>query len=241
MKIELHVHTRFSKDSLLFLWALYLKCFLEGIDCIAITDHNTISGAERFKKFCEKRGNKIFVIVGEEISTDAGEVIGLYLTENIRSNMSPKETICEIRRQGGIVYVPHPYDLKRKKTVLEEWCMREYSELIDCAEVHNGRNVSCEYDKEQEKIVQKYGFVPIIGSDAHTYMELGRNYMEVMQRPIDAGTFRKVIRNAKFNTMSCLKGIHVITKIEKLIKLIVRGNFDEIYRIIIKKFKGREY
>ena len=79
MKLELHVHTKYSKDSFLCFWPLYLKCRIRRIRCIAITEHNNINGGVQFKKFCEKRKGKIQVIIGEEIFTNEGEIIGLFL------------------------------------------------------------------------------------------------------------------------------------------------------------------
>ena len=73
MRIETHVHTRYSKDSVQCFWPLYLKCRSKKIDVIAITEHNNIEGGQAFQKFCCKRGSKLQVIVGEEIFTDSGE------------------------------------------------------------------------------------------------------------------------------------------------------------------------
>lgn len=115
MKIELHCHTKYSDDSLLLFHALYWKCVACGIRYIAITEHNNLRGAEAFASFCRKRGNKVSVIKGEEIFTSQGEIIGLFLDSEIEPGLSPEETILRIREQNGIVYVPHPYDQKRKK------------------------------------------------------------------------------------------------------------------------------
>ena len=119
MKLETHIHTRYSHDSILCFGLLYIKLRLKGIDCVAITEHNNIDGGIEFKKYCDKRNSKISVIVGEEIMTDEGEVIGLFLSENIPSGLSADETIARIKNQKGLVYIPHPFDEKRNKTVLK--------------------------------------------------------------------------------------------------------------------------
>lgn len=137
IRLETHCHTKFSKDSLLPFTLLYLKCKLCGISCIAITEHNNIIGATKFKEYCRKRKSNLCVIVGEEIMTESGEVIGLYLKKEIPQGLSCKETIAQIREQKGIVYVPHPYDEKRNKTVLKEECIKRFAPVIDCMELRS--------------------------------------------------------------------------------------------------------
>lgn len=241
MRIETHVHTKYSKDSLQCFWPLYLKCRLKKIDVIAITEHNNIDGGVAFKKFCEKHGNKIKVIVGEEIFTDSGEIIGLFLKENIEPRLTVRETIYEIKKQGGVVYVPHPYDLKRYKTVLKEEYIAEFKDTIDCIEVHNGRNVSTEYDVKQKEIAEKYGINPVIGSDAHTTMEIGRNYMECDVKYDDytltAEYFKSCIPEFQFHSSECLMIAHKITIGAKFLKLLRKGEFHELYRVIAKRIK----
>lgn len=232
MRLEIHCHTKYSQDSLLSLMFLYLKCRLCKIKYIAITDHNNIIGATKFKKYCEDRGNKIFVIVGEEIMTQDGEIIGLFIENGIPNGLSCKDTIELIRKQNGIVYVPHPYDKKRAKTVLKEEKIKEYSNLIDCIECYNGRNISDFYEQKQNEIAEKYNIVKIIGSDAHTFFEIGRNFVDVNISPNNAVNFKKAIVSAKFHKKKCLKFCHKITKISKLLKLLEGGQFNEILRII---------
>ena len=177
------------------------------------------------------------MIVGEEIMTSSGEVIGLYLNEEIPASLSCDETIDRIIEQGGVVYVPHPYDEKRAKTVLSEDCISSNSYRIDCIECYNGRNVEEKYSVMQERIANKYGLVKVIGSDAHTLMEIGRNYMEVDSIPSNSSEFKSVIKSCTFHTKPCIKLAHKVTKCAKLIKMIVKGNFNEIYRVINRKIK----
>lgn len=237
MRIETHVHTKYSKDSLQCFWPLYFKCRLKGIDAIAVTEHNNIDGGLAFQKFCQKRGNKVHVIVGEEIFTGSGEVIGLFLKENIPPGLSVGETITEIKRQGGLVYVPHPYDLKRKKTVLQEKYIAEFKDSIDCIEVHNGRNISPDYAIKQKEIADRYGIKPVIGSDAHTTMEIGRNYMECDQAILTKEDFLSCIPCFKFHACECIHLAHKITVIAKITKMVLKGNFYELYQHYIRRIK----
>lgn len=241
MRVEIHIHTKYSKDSLQSFWILYLKCRLKRIDVVAITEHNNIDGGIAFKEFCKKHGNKIQVIIGEEIFTDSGEIIGLFLKENIKSELSVEETINEIKKQDGVVYVPHPYDLKRNKTVLKEKYIAEFKDSIDCIEVHNGRNISTKYDVKQKEIAEKYGIKPVIGSDAHTTMEIGRNYMECdmgcEQVTLTAENFKACIPRFQFHSCECLFMAHKMTVVVKLIKLLRKGEFHELFKAIPKKIK----
>lgn len=239
MRIETHVHTKYSKDSVQCFWPLYLKCRIRKIDVIAITEHNNVEGGLAFQQFCDRRGNKLQVIVGEEIFTDSGEIIGLFLNENIEEGLTVKDTIAEIKRQGGIIYLPHPYDLKRNKTVLKEKYIDEFKDVIDCVEVHNGRNISLDYDVRQKNISEKYGIKPVIGSDAHTTLEIGRNYMECIypEQILNCDDFKECISSCKFHTKKCMRIAHKITVLAKIIKLVRKGEFYEIYRIISKKIK----
>ncbi len=235
IRLEIHCHTKYSKDSMLPFSLLYFKCRLHHIDWIAITEHNNILGALEFKRYCEKRKKSINVIIGEEIMTSQGEIIGLFLNEEIKNGLSCNETIDLIKKQNGIIYVPHPYDEKRSKTVLEEECIKNNTYRIDCIECYNGRNISEFYGFKQNDIADKYGLKKVIGSDAHTIWEIGRNYMVVDCIPDSPEHFKKAIENPYFHKKKCLKFSHNITKLVKLLKMIIKGNFNEIYRIVNKR------
>lgn len=241
LKIEVHVHTRYSKDSIMCFWPLYLKCIACGISIIAITEHNNVDGGLRFSEFCKKRGGKVSVIVGEEVFTSQGEIIGLFLKEAIPPGLTAKETIEQIKLQGGVVCVPHPFDLKRKKTVLQESAISENRNDIDCIEIHNGRNISPDFSEKQYAIAQKYSIRPIIGSDAHTLIETGRNYMTIQNIPLCRGDFVKEIENAGFVTAKCIKISHKITIFARLLKLLIGGKFIEIYNTFICRIRKALY
>lgn len=241
MKLEMHVHTKYSKDSMLCFFPLYIKCRIKSINAIAITEHNNIEGAIKFQEFCRKMGNKINVIIGEEIFTDSGEVIGLFLSENIAPQMTVEETICEIKRQNGVVCIPHPYDKKREKTVLKEEAIKRVRKQIDCMEVHNGRNISKTYDIEQREIANKYNIKPIVGSDAHTLIEIGRNYMSFEgEIPLSREQFLKSLDTFEPVANECILIAHKITAIVKIIKLIKEGQFHEVrYRFNERIKRGK--
>ena len=236
IKAEFHTHTHYSHDSFLGKFAYLFMLKLRKINAVAVTDHNTIEGAQYLKPFLEKHGIK--VIIGEEIFTSQGEIIGLFLKENIPPCLTAKETAEEIKKQGGIVYVPHPYDTKRSKTVLKEDAIASIKTMIDVMEIHNGRNISDVFSEKQKELAERYNICPIIGSDAHTAAELGRNYIIIN----DFTTAEELLTNLKsatFVTKKVLKSAHTATKVVRLLKLAAAGKFNEILRIIKRKFRNR--
>lgn len=237
MNVEFHVHTRYSKDSTLNLLFVLLMCKIKEIDCIAITDHNEIMGAKKYKEKLKK--HNIDVIVGEEIFTSDGEIIGLFLNEKIPQDLSPEETIKEIKKQGGIVYIPHPYDEKRKNSVLKEKYINKFAKNIDLIEVHNGRNIEKRFDIKQREISDKNNITPIIGSDAHVFWELGRNY--VIIDSIERDDIIESIKRAEFKEKKCIKISHKVTKYVKLIKMIFKGDINGLFRVIDKKRRRKKH
>lgn len=235
MKVELHCHTKYSGDSLQLFTLLYLKCLVCNIRYVAVTDHNCLAGAEQFSSFCRRHGNRVHVIKGEEIFTAEGEIIGLFLGREIQAGLSAQETINQIRKQNGIVYVPHPYDKKRWKTVLRETALAANCDLIDCIECHNGRNIDLSYSEKQNAIADKYHLVKVIGSDAHTTIEIGRNIIELPDCVLTNENFIDVMKKAIFIKKPCIKIAHTITKVNRVLKMIWKGDFSGIYRIIFKR------
>lgn len=233
-KIEFHIHTKYSKDSLLNFFFLLIQCKLKKIDCIAITDHNEIQGALKFKKKFKKFN--ILVIVGEEIFTKDGEIIGLYLNKKIEPNLSAKETIQKIKEQGGFVYIPHPYEPYRTKTVLKEEEISNNRDLIDLIEVHNGRNRSLDISQKQLRIAEKYNLRKVIGSDAHSFFELGRNTM-VIDDPEKENILKSIENSKIYSFKKAILWAHFWTKIVKVIKVVLRGEWNELFRLINKRSK----
>lgn len=231
-KVEFHVHTRGSKDSILNKYLLLVACKIKRIDCIAITDHNEIYYALKCKKLFSKHGIK--VIVGEEIFSEDGEIIGLFLSKKIEKGLSSVETIKSIKKQGGIVYIPHPFEPYRKDTVLKEDVIKNRLKDIDCIEMHNGRNRKSSISDKQFELCKRYDVIPVIGSDAHTFFEVGRNFMFL--KDIDKDKILLSIKNCdQFQKKKCIAISHVFTKIARVIKIIERGDVHEIRRIINKK------
>lgn len=214
---------------------LYLKCRLKKINYVAITEHNNIDGAFAFSRYCNKKKNKVKCVVGEEIMTESGEIIGLYLEEEIPAGLNAKETIQRIKAQNGIVYVPHPYDEKRSKTVLKEDVLAGFANQIDCIECYNGRNITPRFGEIQNEISERYGIKKIVGSDAHTLMEIGRNLVFLESSIDDPDSFRVALDSAIFQTKKCISLVHFVTKISKALKMFFKGDFHGLHRAIDKR------
>ncbi len=168
---DLHMHTDHSNDCATPVEVLLETAKDRGMGAIAVTDHNEISGALAARDAAERDGG-IKVIVGEEVKTaEQGEVIGLFLTEKIERGMTMAETIAEIRRQGGLVYVPHPFD--RLHSVPDYEHLLDMVEEIDILEVFNPRVAFSGFNEEAERFAAKYRIVPGAGSDGHVAQALG--------------------------------------------------------------------
>jgi len=168
---DLHMHTDHSPDCATPAEVLLETAKERGLGAIAITDHNEISGALEASEIAERIGG-IKVIVAEEVKTaHEGEVIGLFLSERIERGMSMAETIAEIRRQGGLVYVPHPFD--RLHSVPDYEHLLEIVDEVDILEVFNPRVTLSSFNEEAVRFARKYRIVPGAGSDSHVAQGLG--------------------------------------------------------------------
>jgi hypothetical protein len=166
--VDLHMHTDHSGDCATPVDALLVEAKARGLGAIAITDHNEISGALEAREKAEG----IKIIVAEEVKTgDQGEVIGLFIKDKIPRGMTLQETIAEIKRQGGLVYVPHPFD--RLHAVPDYPHLLDVLKDVDAIEVFNPRVAISSFNEEAVRFAEKYRIVCGAGSDAHVTAGLG--------------------------------------------------------------------
>jgi hypothetical protein len=166
--VDLHMHTDHSPDCATPVDLLLDTAKAVGLGAIAVTDHNVISGAHE----AAARANGIKIIVAEEVKTaDQGEVIGLFIDEHIPRGMTLEETIAEIHRQGGVVYVPHPFD--RMHAVPDYEHLLNVIEDVDAIEVFNARVAVKSFNEEAVKFARKYRIPGGAGSDSHVPQGLG--------------------------------------------------------------------
>ena len=171
IEVDLHMHTDHSPDCATPVEVLLETARDRGLGAIAITDHNEVSGALEARRIAAEMDD-IKVIVAEEVKTaEQGEVIGLFLEEKIPKGMTMAETIAAIRAQGGLVYVPHPFD--RFHSVPDYEHLLDIVEEIDVLEVFNPRVALTAFNEEAERFARKYRIVPGAGSDSHVAQGLG--------------------------------------------------------------------
>ncbi len=173
---DLHMHTNWSHDCAVAPDELVAYAQAVGLGAIAVTDHNVFGGALAAVEAA--RGTKLVVVPGEEIKTDGqGEVIGLYLHEEIPRGMSFADTIAAIRAQNGLVYLPHPFD--RLHSIPDPSTLHRHLADIDVFEVYNARLLFEAYNDEALRFATKYNLTMGAGSDAHVLQGVGTGAMRM--------------------------------------------------------------
>ena len=192
IKVDFHTHSSASPDGGISP-EQYAKALSDGqLDCIAITDHNSVDLAQSLHK---SLGDQI--IVGEEIMTSEGELIGLFLHSFVMPHQTAEATAKSIKAQGGIVYVPHPLETVRKglpKSVLDS-----IAELVDVVEVHNGRAVFQNRGPQAATWARLNRKEIAASSDAHGHKGLGSAYTQISEQPT-ASNIVKLLKTARFVT-----------------------------------------
>ena len=174
VRVDFHSHTMWSGDSTTTPEELHECVTASGIDVLCITDHNAIKGAVELADELPCR-----VVVGEELKTHAGEIIGLFLRERIPQGIPPVEAALDIRDQGGIVYVPHPFDPMRNNLRLDVLDELVASDLVDGIEVLNGKTSLKSLNQKAVTYAAKHDLAIGAGSDAHVAEAIGAVYLEM--------------------------------------------------------------
>jgi predicted metal-dependent phosphoesterase TrpH len=188
MKIDLHCHTEASADCSTPLELFPARCRERGVWVQAITDHDQIWGAQKLQEMVEeeklkKAGFPLTIIVGEEVSTIYGEIIGLFLKEKIPAGMSPKETVEAIKEQDGLVLLPHGFDpLKRWR--LQPAALEMIEDEIDIVETFNARISQLRWNQAAVEWSKVHKRPMSAGSDAHTLADIGSAWVEVPVRQV---------------------------------------------------------
>lgn len=188
MKLDLHLHTEASFDCVVPLPELLERLVATGIHVQAVTDHNEIWGAEKLQALAAER-RKTYpetpqIIVGEEVSTREGEIIGLFLSEKIPRDLSPEETVARIRAQGGLVLLPHGFDPLKKKRLKPE-ALGRIAKDIDIVESFNARISRPRWNRAGAAWADAHGLPQSGGSDAHTLADVGDAWTETPERDVN--------------------------------------------------------
>lgn len=189
MKIDLHMHTKYSPCSILRLNTLRKICNKKNITPI-ITDHNTTKGNEKFK--CK--------ILAEEITTKEGDLIGLFMTEEIKPKLPMEETLDILKQQDALIMAPHPFDTIRRAS------LRKINFKPDIIEIFNSRTIMNKFNKKALNFANKNNITKAVGSDAHTRMEIG-NAFNIME---DFNSKKEFLNNLKKAKFFCKKSPNLI-------------------------------
>ena len=193
MRIDLHNHTVFSADGFNRL-AHFEHAYRQGrFDVLAITDHHTVEGALRLREHAS-----FPLIVGQEVLSRDGEIIGLFIERTVPRGLTAEETAARIKEQGGLVYVPHPF-LRVLADSLRYAALLRLVPMIDILEAHNGLMPVPGPNRAAAAFATRFGLVPGAGSDAHVPCEIGVAAMAVpdLDVPLSAPALLSALRGGR--------------------------------------------
>jgi predicted metal-dependent phosphoesterase TrpH len=227
VKLDLHNHTHFSSDGAQSPARLLAAARDRGIGCIAITDHNTVRGGLEGAALAEADPELPRVIPGIELATQAGEIIGLFVSEEIPRLLPVSDAVARIRAQGGLVYLPHPFDRVRRGAVSPGERVR-VADLADIIEVVNGRALLPRAGFKSAGWAARWGKPAGAGSDAHRTMEVGSAYVVVDEMPtrenlvrlVAAGRVEHHLRAWDYLLNWGLMGMAPVTRFRRRIKAV---------------------
>ena len=209
LKADLHLHTDRSPDSLITPAKLVARCLDRGINCLAVADHNSIEGALAVQSIAP-----FLVIVAEEVKSSQGEIIGLFLKEAILPGLSPEETVRRIKEQGGLVYLPHPFDRMRREP-LRSAARENILSSIDIVEAFNSRTTFAADNTRARRFAEANGLAMSAGSDAHSLWEVGSTHVEMAEFETPQ-EFLDALRQGKIVGRRSVPLVHLVSTWAKL-------------------------
>jgi predicted metal-dependent phosphoesterase TrpH len=221
--VDLHSHSSASFDSLADPGSMVERALRLGLTHLAITDHERIDGAQRARQLA---GDRLQVIVGEEVRSADGDLIGLFLERAVPPGLSAAETAAAIREQGGLVGLPHPFDGFRSsggsKAGGAEGRLEELATLVDYVESHNARAYR-DANPLAAVFAARHGLPAVASSDAHSVMELGIA-STVLPGPFStAGELRALLPLAELQPGRASYYVRLWTPLAKVVQRM-RGN-----------------
>jgi len=212
----MHTHCEFSPDSRTPVAVQALAIQAAGLDVVCATDHNTIDGALRLRELA----TGFRVIIGEEVSTRDGEIIGLFLEQAVPRGLSAEETIARIHDQGGLVSVPHPFSHNRIYHLRRDALERVWP-TIDAIEIFNAREAIASDNRRAAVFAREHDIPGAAGSDAHRPWELGGAYLECDDFA-GRDDFIASVRGGRVEGRLAGHSIHFWTRYDKLVKWVVQ-------------------
>lgn len=217
IKADLHVHTRLSIDSNMSDAQLIAACQRKGINCVAVADHGTTKAARALSKIAP-----IKIIICEEVRTPHGEIMGMFLQDDIPDKISVEDTIKAIREQSGLICIPHPYDIVRPSAFRNKQLLESLAVTADIIEVFNSRSLYPGVSNKARKLAQRHNKAMSVGSDAHSPSEVGYSYAEMD----DFDTKEEFLTSLSKATLYGRKSnifIHFVSSAARLRKNLERG------------------
>jgi len=217
--LDLHCHTAASFDSLSNPKSVVRAAAERGLTHLAITDHDRIEGALRAR---DAAPAGLMVIIGEEIRTADGDLIALFLERAVAPHRPARETIEEVRAQGGLVGIPHPFD-RHRGSMLKDPRLESMAQLVDWVEAHNARVVGGTGNDRAQAFALEMGLPGIAVSDAHSVLEVGVAYTAT---DVDPGTPEGLL--AALTSVELVRGraSYIVRTLTPLAKIVnrARGN-----------------
>ncbi len=220
--MDLHVHTSASFDSIASPESVVRAATARGLTHLAITDHDRIDGAIAAREIARTIAPELTVIIGQEVKTTDGDLIAAFLERPVTSGLPPAEAIAEIRAQGGLVGIPHPFDQFRSSLLTDE-AMDVLAPLVDWVEVHNARIMVGNGNERAAIFAGSHGLRGVAVSDAHSAMEIGVAYVATDGDPSTPEGLLAALPDVQLVAGRATFFVRVVTPFAKLVQ-IARGN-----------------
>ena len=211
---DFHVHTRFSRDSLMGEDRFIRLALERGLTHVAITNHNNVEGAVAVRDRVAALGveDRLHIILGEEVSSADGEIVGIFLTETIPPGLSADATADAIHAQGGLVSIPHPFDPFRRSHIREAPLLAlAAARKVDAIEVFNSRVTLSRHNEEAALLASRFGIPGIACSDAHSGLEVAMSF-NALPAFETADELRAALRENEWHGSRSTKLIHLTTR-----------------------------
>jgi hypothetical protein len=217
IKADLHVHTWHSIDSNMSYGQLIKACQAKGINCVAVADHGTTRGARDLQKISPFK-----IIVCEEVLTPYGEIMGMFLQEDIPAKLPVADAVKAIREQGGLINIPHPFDRVRPSAFRNLKMLESIAGQIDIIEVFNSRSLFPGAESRARAFAAKHNKIISYGSDGHSPSEIGCACVE-MDAFNTHEEFLSALSSATLYGRKSSPLIHIISSAARFRKLGSRG------------------
>jgi predicted metal-dependent phosphoesterase TrpH len=217
--VDLHCHTSASFDCLASPESVVRAASSRGLTHLAITDHDRIDGALRARRAAPEG---LTIIVGEEVKTTDGDLVALFLERAVAPGRSARDTIAEVRDQGGMVGIPHPFD-RFRGSMLKDPRLEAIAQLVDWVEAHNARIVGGNGNERAAAFAQEVGLPGVAVSDAHSTLEVGVAYTVVEIEPGTPEGMRAALTNVGVVPGRASYIVRTLTPLSKLVNR-ARGN-----------------